>query len=170
MSVPARRRQPKRVLDLEVDQELETKDYELTLAQQRTAEAKNRFIEIYARNRGMVGKSCEQSGVSYRTYISWRKNDKAFALLLRDVLDMQIDFVESKLIDKIEEGDVRAIMFYLKTKGKSAGYQESIEVSSGDILEHSKHEDHVPKESLESIMASILSRKASIEDTQHEEN
>jgi len=50
---------------------------------------------------------------------------------LRDVLsearESSVDLAESKLIEAVEAGNITAIIFFLKTRGKSRGYIERSE-------------------------------------------
>ena len=50
---------------------------------------------------------------------------------LKDVLsearESSVDLAESKLMEAIEEGNITAIIFFLKTRGKSRGYSERSE-------------------------------------------
>lgn len=52
---------------------------------------------------------------------------------LREVLEEQqeklLDFAESKLIQAIKSGEIAAIIFYLKTKGRARGYVEKTELT-----------------------------------------
>lgn len=63
----------------------------------------------------------------------WPKFDKA----VQDAKEARIDWVESRLDDKINDGDTTAIIFFLKTQGKSRGYVERTETdvtSNGESL------------------------------------
>jgi len=43
--------------------------------------------------------------------------------------ETNIDFVETKLMEQINNGNITAIIFFLKTKGKHRGYVERQEVA-----------------------------------------
>ncbi len=47
---------------------------------------------------------------------------------MNEAKEESLDFVESALMAKIEEGNLRAIIFFLKTKAKSRGYSEKTEI------------------------------------------
>ncbi len=71
-------------------------------------------------------------GIDRKTYYNWIKTDILFKSQIDDILEDKIDFVESKLIEKIKENDLRAIIFYLKTKAKHRGYSEKYEIENND--------------------------------------
>ena len=56
-----------------------------------------------------------------------RKKYPKLNQLLSDVDESLIDFSESKLLEQINAGNLTAIIFHLKTKGKKRGYVESVE-------------------------------------------
>jgi hypothetical protein len=63
-----------------------------------------------------------------------RRIDRSPALLtaLEDARESMIDNTESALYKKILDGDTTAIIFFLKTRGKSRGYVERQEVTGKD--------------------------------------
>jgi hypothetical protein len=46
---------------------------------------------------------------------------------LDEIQEAMLDLVEAKLREKVNEGNMTAIIFYLKTKGKQRGYVERSE-------------------------------------------
>lgn len=107
-----------------------------------TDEKKEKFLQAYKNSLGIVSAACEMAGVSRMTYNRWIKADEDFAAKIKDMADFQCDFVESKLLKKIEEGDTTAIIFYLKTKGKKRGYTTNPEKDSAiKLLERFEKKD-----------------------------
>ncbi len=88
---------------------------------------KNKFIKALEECKGIVSTACRKIGISRQTYYKWLKNDPDFETLCNDISEEAIDFVESKLLEKIEQGDTTAIIYFLKTKGKKRGWSEKTE-------------------------------------------
>ena len=54
--------------------------------------------------------------------------------MLTEAREDTLDFVESKLMKAIDDGNVTAMIFFLKTRGKSRGYSERSEFGrAGDV-------------------------------------
>ena len=73
---------------------------------------------------GNVSESCSIAGISRQIFYNWMDKDPEFAEAVEEVNEANVDFVESALLQKINDGDTTTIIFYLKTKGKSRGYVE----------------------------------------------
>lgn len=54
-------------------------------------------------------------------------DDEEFKAEAKKVQEVALDFAEEKLFEAMEELNVTALIFYLKTKGKERGYVERIE-------------------------------------------
>lgn len=66
--------------------------------------------------------------ISRVTYYNYFKDDPVFRQKAEDIQELQIDVAEAALLKKIKKEDTTAIIFYLKTKGKSRGYSERFEI------------------------------------------
>jgi len=86
------------------------------------------FIKAFRSNNFNITKACKIIRIARQTYYNWMDEVDDFSHLLNEVKEEAIDFVESALMAKIEEGDIRAIIWFLKTKGKSRGYSEKAEI------------------------------------------
>jgi len=79
------------------------------------------FLEMLTQSVGVLSSALTKSGVSREEYDNWILN-MTFKKEVERINEMSIDFVENQLMRKINEGDLAAIQFYLKTKGKKRGY------------------------------------------------
>lgn len=93
---------------------------------------KNLMIEAMRKNLGIVSASCKMVGISRWTHYDWVKNDPNYAKEIEGISEDCIDFAEGQLLRKINSGDTIAILFYLKTKGKSRGFVEKSELGLTD--------------------------------------
>jgi hypothetical protein len=115
---------------------------------------KKDILVALEKHNGIVSVACASIGLSRSTYYLWLKDDQEFKDAVDDIQDVAIDFVESKLMEKINGVSVQsynskglpvvyeqapsdtAIIFFLKTKGKKRGYVEKTEVEhSGSIIQ-----------------------------------
>lgn len=88
---------------------------------------KQAFLKAFSESMGNITIACKSVGISRRTYYNWMSRDEKFKNECEDICESAIDFVESKLLKRINDDDTTAIIFYLKTKGKSRGYVEKLE-------------------------------------------
>lgn len=91
---------------------------------------KKNLIDALRKTMGIVSSACETVKIHRSTYYEWLKSDPEFAQAVEAVNDRQIDLVESKLLERIKEGDTTATIFYLKTKGKKRGWSEKLEIEA----------------------------------------
>ena len=89
-----------------------------------TQEKKLQVLKIYEKKGANVSATCSAANIGRRTFYYWRENDKDFDAACKDVEEALVDFAESMLIEKINDKDLTAVIFYLKTKGKDRGYVE----------------------------------------------
>lgn len=95
-------------------------------------ERQKAFLNALAESRGIISTACKRVGISRQTYYNWLADDEAFRDACNEIAEEQIDQVESRLLDLIEEGDVSSTLFYLKTKGRNRGYNERLELTGKD--------------------------------------
>jgi len=83
---------------------------------------------------GVVTIACKKTDIPRSTFYKWLREDEEFAKQVKDIENIALDFVESKLHNQIEKNNTAATIFYLKTKGKKRGYIEKseLDITSGD--------------------------------------
>ena len=78
---------------------------------------------------GIVAKASEQAGINRTTHYLWLEKDKDYAKQIRDLKEYKKDFIESKLLNLISNGDTAATIFAAKTQLKDRGYVERTELT-----------------------------------------
>lgn len=91
---------------------------------------KEEFLEAYEKTLGIITPAAAAVGVGRQTVYRWAKEDTEFADAMKAIEDKQKDFVESKLLTLIKEGNVAAIIFYAKTRMRDRGYAEHIKLGT----------------------------------------
>tara|TARA_R100000781_G_scaffold96531_2_gene60538 strand:- start:65 stop:418 length:354 start_codon:yes stop_codon:yes gene_type:complete len=95
---------------------------------------KESIIKALEASLGVVTIACKKTDIPRSTFYKWLREDEDFANQVKDIDNIALDFVESKLHNQIEDGNTSATIFYLKTKGKKRGYVEKseLDITSGD--------------------------------------
>ena len=84
---------------------------------------KETFLKALEANLGNIKASCLSTNIHRRTYYLWVEKDEC-----NGVQEGLIDLAESQLLTKIKNGDITAIIFFLKCRAKSRGYNERTEL------------------------------------------
>ena len=85
------------------------------------------MIAAIEKAQGFVSKAAEFCGVSRQTFYKYLKKYATVKQALEDIREKRHDFVELKLMKAIENGNMTAIIFYLKTQCKHRGYVERVQ-------------------------------------------
>lgn len=94
---------------------------------------KREFLEALKRCAGNVSEAIKQVPICRLTHYRWLEADPEYAAAVDAIKESLIDRAEGVLHSLIGEGNVPAVLFFLKTQGKRRGYIERTEtdVTSG---------------------------------------
>ena len=73
---------------------------------------------------GLVTSTAKRLGCAPKTVYRYIERFPALKHVLTEARESTMDLAESKLIEAIKNGNLTAIIFFLKTQGKSRGYTE----------------------------------------------
>jgi len=93
----------------------------------RTKKAKGIMINELIISHGNITKACTKTGIDRKTYYKWIAKDKEFKQSVADIPEITLDYYEGRLNDLIDDGNVAATIFALKSKGKKRGWEEKHE-------------------------------------------
>lgn len=81
-------------------------------------------IAVVDGSKGFVTVIAKRLGITRSYVYQLQKKFSTFADAIKDEREGNKDFAESKLMEQINDGNVTAIIFYLKTQAKDRGYVE----------------------------------------------
>jgi len=96
----------------------------------KTEQHKRAVLEALEKSLGIVTTACKSAGVGRTQFYEWVKEDAEFKKAVDDVENIALDFAESQLHKNMQKGSDSATIFYLKTKGRKRGYQESKDITT----------------------------------------
>ena len=100
-----------------------------TVLDYKNLEVKKRlFLSAFIKNKCNITQTCRVTGINKQTYYNWKKSDELFNKYLSEVGEIVTDHVEGRLHELIDNLNPSAVIFYLKTKGKQRGYQQSANI------------------------------------------
>jgi len=77
---------------------------------------KEKFIEAYKTTNGNITDSSSIAGINRTTYYNWLEKDEKFAMKILDSEADLNDEIRQVLIAKAADGDMTAVIFYLKNR------------------------------------------------------
>jgi len=86
------------------------------------------MIEALRQSRGLVSLAAEMMGCARQTVYEYMEAFPEIRQAREDARHGMLDVAEGMLFKKIQEGDMTAIIFYLKTQGKDRGYIERLDI------------------------------------------
>jgi len=89
-----------------------------------------RIIAAIHESQGLLTLASKRAGVSYRTINRYVAEFPTVKEAAQQAREQMLDFAESKLFQKIRDGDNTCIIFYLKCQGKHRGYVERQEFAN----------------------------------------
>lgn len=85
-------------------------------------------IEAIRNNNGLLAAAARELGIDRSTVWRYCQRFPTIQKALDDARDTNLDYAEGQLMRAVKAGNVTAIMFLLKTVGKSRGYVDRQEI------------------------------------------
>jgi hypothetical protein len=82
------------------------------------------FLNALKANNGVVAPSARMAKISRATVYNWLNESEEFAKAYEETKNEALDFAEGCLIKAMEEGNITAIIFYLKCQGRARGWND----------------------------------------------
>jgi len=105
-----------------------------------------RIIKALEKAHGLVGLAADMAGIHRNTVTKYIKEFPAVAEAVEDARERLYDTVESKLYERIEAGDLTAIIFFLKTRCKDRGYSEKQIETPKDLTFRVVYDDEIKRD------------------------
>lgn len=94
---------------------------------------KQQIIDALWKTGGLITVAAQKLDCHYSTVENYINRSQKIKSELKKIKEKTLDIAEAQLITKINEGDLGAIIFYLKCKGKDRGYIERQEFQNIEV-------------------------------------
>src|SRR6267142_4178475 len=85
------------------------------------------ILEALSASAGLIAPAARKFNVTRQTLYNWLREDDNLKENLNHIRESMKDLAEGKLLSLINENNITAIIFYLKTQAKDRGYSEFID-------------------------------------------
>ncbi len=102
-------------------------DKEVKAERITTAKKQEVFLECYEKSL-IISTACKNANITRDSFYRWMREDEEFIKAVDLVRELRIDYAESRLFKQMDSGNSQATIFFLKTQGKSRGYNEDVNV------------------------------------------
>jgi hypothetical protein len=102
------------------------KDNPSKMELRKIAARKKHFISAMVKTMGIASKASKLSKIPLRTHYFWLQSDEVYKDEVQNVRELAVDFYEEALHDLVQQRNVAAVIFALKTQGKKRGYIETV--------------------------------------------
>lgn len=116
------------------------------------------IIAALKKQAGIVSMAAAAIGCERTTIWRRLKTSKVVADAHVEIQEVNLDRAEGKLAKAINDGNLTAVIFYLKTKGRNRGYSERVDVNANHKHEH-KHSIEAASADLTAGLDSIIARE-----------
>jgi len=99
---------------------------------ERIEKNQEEWLEAFKSQWTITG-TCKRIGINPDTYYEWAKKYPEFKKRKEEIEKEQTDFVEAKLYEAINGGNLGAIIFYLKCRGGEKWKERTIQKLEGEI-------------------------------------
>jgi len=113
------------------------------IASKKREQTAKRIIKALEKAHGLVGLAADFAGIHRNTVSKYIREFPSVAEAVEDARERLYDTVESKLYERIEAGDLTAIIFFLKTRCKHRGYTEKQIEKAKDVTFRVVYDDEV---------------------------
>ena len=88
--------------------------------------------EAIRSQKGLLSMAANRLGCGYTTVWNYSQKYPEVKQAIEESKESMLDLAEGKLFQEINAGNMTAIIFFLKTKGKARGYSERQEITGAE--------------------------------------
>ena len=86
------------------------------------------MLEALKVTMGIVSPAADMVGLPRQTHYVWMKSDAGYKNEVEAIVERTYDFVETKMVERINQGSDTMLIWYSKTKMKHRGFVERTEL------------------------------------------